>query len=67
MDALRPLRHLARGWPDWPPSVFTVWQSELVPKTFDSDFYVVCATVIPVLFLAVAGREVHIELYWMLL
>jgi hypothetical protein len=26
----------------------------LVPKTFNSDFYVVCATVIPVLFLAVA-------------
>jgi hypothetical protein len=25
-----------------------------MPKTFDSDFYVVCATVIPVLFLAVA-------------
>ena len=31
------------------------WQSGLVPKTpFDSDFYVVCATVIPVLFLALA-------------
>lgn len=54
VGALRPLRHLARGWPDLPPSVFTVWQSDLVPKTFDSDFYVVCATVIPVLFLAVA-------------
>jgi hypothetical protein len=26
----------------------------LVPKTFNSDFYVVCATVIPVPFLAVA-------------
>ena len=25
-----------------------------MPKTFDADFYVVCATVIPVLFLAIA-------------